>query len=376
MKKAVRLLALFALLGIVAFGVWLFMPGPTDDLRVLASGDAGVVLRTRGQVQPKPKINLNLPLIGSVIWPKPNPLYAASASALSHEPQAAGILLWPDGSEFEGGEWEIDGQTFPVRPTADLPLGADMLYVPAVYGTEVKKAILRERGGRHIITLQIPALGKPAPRLRPAHVQAYGKTFWFKPRPLISPLLLPAIEVRVEGAGPDEVFGLSLGAGNDYYPTLLLCDSGTSVWRAKSWQDSSLRAYIGPLVVEPVRLNVTRNTLLSGTDEIKIDMPDGKNVLTALFKKPKERTASNNAGYVQIGRILAPDDLDLGLENVALRDHTLDPQMHVRPFGRDVEQLRDKQQIPAKIYRRTQDEMITIDLGLPPMSEFKTNYYQ
>lgn len=372
MKKAIKLFLLLLLFGLVGFGVWLFMPGPTEDLQILAKGDAGVQLRTRGQVQPKPKIDIRLPLIGQVVWPKPNPLFGAISSALSHEPEAAGILEWPDGSEFEGGEWEIDGQTFPVRPTADLPLGERMLYVPAVYGSKVKKATLREKGGRHIIDLQLPALGRPAPVLKRAKVQAFGKTFLFRPRPLISPLFCPPVEVTVPDAG-DQVFGISMSAG-DYYPTLLICDSGTSVWRVKGWQDSTVTFSVGPLIVQDLRLNVTRNTSTAG-DEIKVDMPDGRNVLLAQFKKPNSRSSSNCAGYIGAGLMLAPEGFDLGFENVALRDHTLDPRLRIRPFGKDVESLRDKQQIPAKTYRRTQDQQLKIDLGLPAPSEIKTGYY-
>lgn len=300
--------------------------------------------------------------------------------ALKREPRAAGVLLWPEGKEFEGGQWEIGGQTFPVRASSDpLDAGPRLVYVPAVYGTSSMRATLRERGGRHVITIRVPALQRSAPELKSASVQAYGKTFRFRPRPLLSPLFCPPIEVQVEGAKQGETFGISMGPGTDNYPTLLICDSGTSVWRAKAWTGSALTFSVGPLAVEDVKLNVTRCSLRPGLEEVKVNMADGKNVLWGQFTpaKPETRTGSNCAGYLSSSTMLAPQGIDLYFENVALRDHTLDPQLHVRPFGKEVEMLRDGQQIPAKTIRRKEDKTFTIDLGLPsPGTELKTNYFQ
>lgn len=249
MKKRIRILIGVVVFGLVLGPIWFLAQPNRNVLKFAGPTPAGYHLLTRSQLEGNALLDLRLPLIGHVRYPK-NPEFPRGYSSQNW---ASGIVFPAPRIVPFGERWEIGGLELGwrfQRPGGYSVPQDSYLLCPYVFGKEPRAATLHTERS---LALFLPGNGITPPEAT-VSVQKVGKWtvkvetgFW------ISPSLAFPLRLKVDGAAPGEtlfaefvqdqipIASVQLGKDNSGYLMLSTWTNGPFSIRLKSGLRKSVR---------------------------------------------------------------------------------------------------------------------------------------
>lgn len=335
------------------------------EVEVIGTLPKGMTLISRQDYQCKPFINVNLPLVGKVVYPKP----VKPPASFKHQPGSAGLIT----GAWANHEWRIGNRKMTWRQPRLYRCGTYMMSVerfvqiPQVFGTEPLEAEVAlwqaTMSKQSSVRLRLPPNGQAAPKMESEVQQAGPWKIRLEPEPWVGPSFAIHMGVTAEGLSPKKAAVLELTGPDGFsfqtsgYAREIEDRKKTSV-DFSSWNHRNLKATITQLDSSDVILTVRREKRKSFRRN-ELTTPSGK---VLMFREYK------GEGYLRGGGSLS--------ETFAARTkhgfiHGWFEGKYPAPSSHlDWENLPNGTKLKATIFTIARQETVKFDLTLPDPAKY------